>query len=163
MQRPLTPEFTFAGFTFPRYVATLAIGIPALRRQRELRKVCGGYFHAPRPNDNRGRGFYLGDAGMPCERWEWASDTEWYCDEFGDQTMRGLILRLPHGRFLAGYSMGEGMSSAVSATVYTDEDEARAAADEEARCVAESEREYQESERARLDEEEREAALNSED
>lgn len=163
MQRPLTPEFTFAGFTFPRYVATLAIGTPALRRQRELRRVCSGYFHAPRPNDNNGRGFYLGGAGQPAPRWEWASDTEWYCDEFGDQTMRGLILRLPHGRFLAGYSMGEGMSSAVSATVYTDEDEARAAADEEARCVAESEREYQAEEAARMEEEEREAALDSED
>jgi len=163
MQRPLTPEFTFAGFTFPRYVATLAIGPAALRRQREPRKVYGGYYHAPRPDDNRGRGFYLGDAGMPCKRWEWASDTEWYCDEFGDQTMRGIILRLPHGRFLAGYSMGKGMSSAVSATVYADEDEARAAADEEARCAAESEREYQAEEAARMEEEEREAALDSED
>lgn len=163
MQRPLIPEFTFAGFTFPRYVATLAIGPAALRRQRDTRKVCGGYYHAPRPNDNSGRGFYLGDAGQPCKRWEWASDTEWYCDEFGDQTMRGIILRLPHGRFLAGYSMGEGMSSAVSATVYTDEGEARAAADEEARCVAESEREYQAQEAARMEEEEREAALDSED
>lgn len=163
MQRPLAPEFTFAGFTFPRYVATLAIGPAALRRQRELRKVCGGYYHAPRPNDNSGRGFCLGDAGQPCERWEWASDTEWYCDEFGDQTIRGIILRLPHGRFLAGHSMGEGMSSAVSATLYEDEDEARAAADEEARCAAESEREYQAEEAARMEEEEREAALNSED
>lgn len=163
MQRPLTPEFTFAGFTFPRYVATLAIGIPALRRQRELRKACGGYYHAPRPNDNSGRGFYLGNAGMPCKRWEWASDTEWYCDEFGDQTIRGIILRLPHGRFLAGYSMGEGMASGVSAIVYADEDEARAAADEEARCAAESERDYQAEEAARMEEEEREAALDSED
>lgn len=163
MQRPLTPEFSFAGFTWPRYVATLAIGHAALKHQRELRKVCGGYFRAPRPNANTGRGFYLGDAGMPCQRWEWASDTEWYCDEFGDQTMRGIILRLPHGRFLAGHSMGEGMSSGVSATVYADEDEARAAADEEARTVAESEREYQTEERARLDEEEREASLTEED
>lgn len=163
MQRPLTPEFTFAGFTFPRYVATLAISIPALRRQRELRKACGGYYHAPRPNDSRGRGFYLGGAGMPCQRWEWASDTEWYADDDGHTTMRGIILRLPHGRFLAGCSMGEGMFSAVSATVYADKDEARAAADEEARCAAESEREYQAEERARLDEEEREAALDSED
>lgn len=163
MQRSLTPEFTFAGFTFPRYVATLAIGPAALRRQRELRKVCGGYFHAPRPNDNSGRGFYLGDAGMPCKRWEWASDTEWYADDDGHTTMRGIILRLPHGRFLAGYSMGEGMASGVGATVYDDESEARAAADEEARVTAESEREYQAEERARFDEEEAEASLSSED
>ena len=163
MQHPLTPEFTFAGFTWPRYVATLAQGPAALRRQRELRKVCGGYFRAPRPNSNSGRGFYLGGAGMPCQRWEWASDTEWYADDDGHTTMRGIILRLPHGRFLAGHSMGEGMSSGVSATVYADEDEARAAADEEARTVAESEREYQAEERARLDEEEREASLTEED
>lgn len=163
MQRALTPEFTFAGFTFPRYVATLAAGPAALRQRRDIRKVCGGCFHTPRPNDNSGRGFYLGDAGMPCQRWEWASDTEWYCDEFGDQTMRGIILRLPHGRFLAGYSMGESMSSGVSATLYTDESEARAAADEEARTTAESEREYQEAERARIDAEESETALTHED
>ncbi len=163
MQRPLTPEFTFAGFTFPRYVATLAIGFPALKKQRDIRKVCGGYFHAPRPNANTGRGFYLGGAGMPCQRWEWASDTEWYADDDGHTTMRGIILRLPHGRFLAGYSLGEGMASGVGAHVYDDEAEALAAADEEARTVAESEREYQAEEHARLDEEEREASLTEED
>ncbi len=147
MQRPLTPEFTFASFTWPRYVATLAQGPAALRRQRDIRKVCGGYYHAPTPNSQDGKGFYLGDAGQPAPRWE-LTDVEYSCDEFGDQTIRGLILRLPHGRFLAGHTMGEGMASGVASTVYTDEDEARYAADEEARTVAEREREYQEQCRA---------------
>ena len=143
MQRPLTPEFTFAGFTWPRYVATLAQGPTALRRQREIRKVCGGYFHAPRPNDNSGRGFYLGDAGQPTPRWEF-TDAEYYCDAHRSETIRGIILRLPHGRFLAGYSMGEGMASGVDSTVYADEEEARQAADEEARIAAERQREHEE-------------------
>ena len=143
MQRPLTPEFTFAGFTWPRYVATLAIGPAALRRQRDIRKVCGGYFHAPRPNDNSGRGFYLGDAGQPAPRWEFTG-AEYYCDRDRHDTIRGIILRLPHGRFLAGYSMGEDMASGVDSTVYTDEDEARHAADEEARIAADRQREHEE-------------------
>lgn len=143
MQRPLTPEFSFAGFTWPRYVATLAQGPAALRRQRGIRKVCGGYFHAPRPNDSSGRGFYLGDAGQPAPRWGF-TDAEYYCDRDCHDTIRGIILRLPHGRFLAGYSRGEGMASGVDGTVYTDEDEARYAADEEARIAAERQREYEE-------------------
>lgn len=153
MQRPLTPEFTFAGFTWPRYVATLAQGPAALRRQRDIRKVCGGYYHAPRPNDNSGRGFYLGDAGQPAPRWEF-TDAEYYCDAHCSETIRGIILRLPHGRFLAGYSMGEGMASGVDSTVYTDEDEARHAADEEARIAADRQREYEEECNAEFDEEE---------
>jgi len=143
MQRPLTPEFTFAGFTWPRYVATLAQGSAALRRQRDTRKVCGGYYHAPRPNANDGKGFYLGDAGQPAPRWEFTG-AEYYCDRDCHDTIRGIILRLPHGRFLAGYSMGEGMASGVDGTVYTDEDEARHAADEEARIAAERQREHEE-------------------
>lgn len=153
MQRPLTPEFTFAGFTWPRYVATLAQGPAALRRQREVRQVCGGYYHAPRPNGNSGRGFYLGDAGQPAPRWEF-TDAEYYCDRDCHDTIRGIILRLPHGRFLAGYSMGEGMASGVDGTVYTDEDEARHAADEEARIAADRQREYEEECNAEFDEEE---------
>ena len=143
MQRPLTPEFTFAGFTWPRYVATLAQGSAALRRQRDTRKVCGGYYHAPRPNANDGKGFYLGDAGQPAPRWEFTG-AEYYCDRDCHDTIRGIILRLPHGRFLAGYSMGEGMASGVDGTVYTDEDEARHAADEDARIAAERQREHEE-------------------
>lgn len=158
--RPLTPEFSFAGFTWPRYVATLAIGPAALRKQRETRKVCGGYYHAPRPNANDGRGFYLASDGQPCDRWEWAdSGTLFYCDDFGgDTTMRGILLLLPHGRFLAGWAMGEHMAACVESQVFTDRAEASRYADECARIAAENEREYQAQEAERIESEEREAA-----
>jgi len=162
MQTKLQTEFTFAGFAWPRYVADMACGPDALRRKREQRKVTGGYYHAPRPNANEGKGFYLGDAGMPCNRYE-LTGREWYADDECIDTIQGLILLLPHGRFLAGYTMGQGMSSGVDADVFTDKDEAEQRADECARIVAEKERDYQASERERLAEDERESAIGLED
>lgn len=61
---------------------------------------------------------------------------------------------LTHGRFAAGWSMGEGMASEVAGEIYTDIIEAARAADSEAEAAAEVEREYQEQERTRQDEEE---------
>lgn len=29
--------------------------------------------------------------------------TGWFCDEFQDRTLRGVVYRLPHGRFVPGY------------------------------------------------------------
>jgi hypothetical protein len=158
----LTPEFSFAGFTWPRYVAVMAQGRAAMKHKRELRKVCGGYYHAPTPNASRGKGFYLNDAGQPGSRWKWADDVApcnirhkgWYCDEYQDQTIRGIVILLPHGRYLAGWSMGEGMASAVDSTLYTDAVEAAHAADEEARIAAEREREYQAEQAEELEGEE---------
>jgi hypothetical protein len=159
---PLNPEFTFAGFTWPRYVADMACGRPAMARKREIRRICGGYYHAPRPNASEGRGFYLADAGMPGHRWQWADEMDsvniqhrgWFCDDDQDQTIRGIVILLPHGRYLAGWSMGEGMASSVGATVYASALDAAYAADEEARCAAEREREYQAQQAAELEGEE---------
>ena len=148
---PLIQRFAFAGFTWPRYVATLT-PLSGLRKKRELRKVCGGYYHAPTPNSNNGRGFYLDDAGQPFTRWQWADDVEgahishsgWFTDDHGDsEKIRGIVVRLPHGRFMAGWSMGEGMASSLDPDVYDDIIDAARAADSIAEDAADREREYQ--------------------
>jgi hypothetical protein len=164
LSHPLPPEFQFAGFTWPRYLATLPRGPLAARIAARKAPPCtGGYYHAPTPGAARGRGFYLGDAGrqgdgQPAPRWTWADEVEgvtirhhgWYCTEDQDQTIRGLVLHLPHGRHLAGWSMGEHMASSVEPEVYTDAAEAAHAADECARVAAEAEQEYQAKESARI-------------
>lgn len=160
MLTKLTPEFTFAGFTFPRY-------IPELRRSNfDKRTSRSIYYHAPKPLTGKhpGKGFYLDSDGSP-NRWEWADEidgarinhTGWFCDEYRDEKIRGIVVRLPHGKLLAGWSMGEGMASEVDGTLYTDEIEAARAADSEAEAAAEREREYQEQERERQEQEEAEA------
>jgi len=158
MLTKLEPQFTFAGFTFPRY-------IPELRRSKYDRRTSRSvYCHAPRPEQaGKGKGFYL-ESDNP-GRWEWADEidgariyhTGWFCDEYQDEKIRGIVVRLPHGRFLAGWSMGEGMASEVDGTIYTDVIEAARAADSEAEAAAEREREYQEQERERQEQEEAEA------
>ena len=143
-------SFTFAGFSFPRPVADMAIGFQALKAKRELRKMCGGYTHAPRPNNNCGIGFYLDSAGMPGLRYELTGDS-FYCDEDYGQTIEGLIFRLPHGRgFLSGWTMGEHMASNVSFDVWDNEDDARRAARDEARQAAQDQIEYEQAERERM-------------
>jgi hypothetical protein len=155
-QRPLPFEFSFAGFRFPRYLATLQAGTKQQRVDRY--KHTGGYCHAPKPGAT-GRGFYLDDSS----RWKWCDDvagagvkhTGWYTDEYGDgDKIRGIVVLLPHGRFLAGWSMGEGAASSLEYEVYTDAKEAAWAADSLAESVAEDEREYQEEQQRLQDEEE---------
>ena len=156
---PLTPEFTFAGFTWPRYVADMACGRAAMARKRETRRLCGGYYHAPRPNASECLGFYLADNGMPGRRWKWADEMDsvnirhsgWFVDDYQGQTIRGIVILLPHGRYLAGWAMGELMAASVDAKVYRCPVEAACAADEEARCAAEREREYQAQQAAEMD------------
>lgn len=145
------PAFSFAGFTFPKWIFTLPRGSKAQRLERMRRPFCGPYYHAPEPRKGTdgGVGFYLDSDGMPGLRWKWADEVVrlkhagWFADEFGDQTIRGLVMRLPHGRgFLAGWSMGAGMASAVDCYVYPDEESAAWAADSIAENVAEDERDY---------------------
>lgn len=85
--RPLPAEFTFAGFTFPRYIADLpkystpseslacrtgirwagsdrriSIVTETLRQRRASRKHVGPYYSSPTPNSKaRGIGFYARD------------------------------------------------------------------------------------------------------
>lgn len=147
---PHITRFQFAGFQWPRYVATLT-PLSGLRKKREGRRFTGGYYHAPTPNSNNGRGFYLGNAGQPF-RWQWADDVEgahishsgWFCDEYGDgDKIRGIVILLPHGRFMAGWSMGKGMASTIEPGVFDDINEAAQMADEHARVAADAEYEYQ--------------------
>lgn len=146
---PHIPRFTFAGFTWPRYVATLT-PITKLREKRKARRLTGGYYHAPSSNST-GRGFYLSDAGQPFTRWQWADDVDgshihhsgWWTDDYCDSKIRGIVVLLPHGRFLAGWSMGKGMASTIEPELFTDITEAAQQADECARVAAEHEREYQ--------------------
>ena len=148
---PHIPRFTFAGFQWPRYVATLT-RIDGLRAKRETRKFTGGYYHSPKPNAPDGTVFYLGDAGMPFTRWQWCDDacssirhTGWWFDDECDEKIRGIVVLLPHGRFMAGWSMGEGMASTIEPGIFDDIDEAARMADEHARVAADNECEYQES------------------
>ena len=150
---PLIQRFAFAGFQWPRYVATLT-PLSSLRKKREMRKVCGGYYHAPLPNSNTGRGFYLDDAGQPFTRWQWADDVEgahiphsgWFTDDYGDsEKIRGIVILLPHGRYMAGWSMGKGMASTIEPGVFDDIVDAARVADSIAENAADNEREYQAS------------------
>lgn len=148
-------SFNFAGFMWPKYVWTLPKSSFAKRIERHNNPGCGGYYHMPKPQGrNGGMGFYLESDGMPGLRWKWADDvsgsirhTGWYCDKFGDTTIRGIVMALPHGRgFLAGWSMGENMASGLEYRIYDDEEEAARAADSIAESMAEEEREYCENE-----------------
>lgn len=147
------PAFDFAGFSWPRYLATLPTGSKAARLERYKKPITGPYYHAPKPESaGRGKGFYLDSAGAPGLRWTWADEVEgsrirhtgWFTDECEDSIMRGVVFRLPKGRgFLAGWSMGEGMASAVEGEVFDDEIDCARAADSLAETLAEREREYQ--------------------
>lgn len=146
--KTLEPQFTFAGFTWPRYVANMAT-LQTLRNKKEQRRYTGGYYHAPKPNAS-GKGFYLDSDNQPFTRWKWCDDvaqsirhTGWFCDEYGgSEKMRGIVVCLPHGRFMAGWSMGEGMASSVEEDIYDDETSAAYAADSMAENAAEKEREF---------------------
>jgi hypothetical protein len=167
MTRKLETEFTFAGFDFPKWQWSLPRG-PLPKRAKEAKnRWTSGYYHKPTPNNTDGIGFYLSDSGgNPFQlRWKWCDDiathikhTGWFCDDYQDQTIRGLVLALPHGRgWLAGWSMGEGMASEVSYYVYGSELSAAYGADSMAEHAADSEREYQAKEEAKRDAEEAEA------
>jgi hypothetical protein len=156
----LTPEFSFAGFSFPKHVWTLDHMPVAKRLQRRNPVVTGAYWHSPTPNQNAGMGFYLDSDGQPFTRWAWCDDivslrhTGWFCDEYQDQKIRGIVVRLPHGRFLAGWSMGRNMASSIDADVYTCERDAAYAADGLAETAADHEKEYQANELAEYERDE---------
>ena len=159
--RKLEKEFSFAGFNFPKYLWTLPKG-PWHKRLEHMRKpVTGGYYGSPKPKAT-GHMFYLESDFMPGLRWKWADEIYsrgslkwwknpyliphkgWFCDEYQEETIRGLVMRLPNNRgFLAGWSMGKGMSSHVDYDVFLDEVDAAQCADSMAENEAKREREYQ--------------------
>lgn len=163
---PLPTEFRFAGFAFPRYIADLPIGFHAMRRKRELRKTCGGYYSVPAPNSNRGWGFYDdgGGSGSPFRLRIERADCGFSIDEYGYEHMYPIIARLPHGRgFLVGWTMGNGMAACLDADIFADEDNAWRAARRRCEDAAQAEYEYQQDERARIEAEELAAHIDASD
>lgn len=153
----MADTFQWAGFSFPRRIVGLPRGSKADRLQAAREnKACGPYHHAPKPitgGAHPGRGGYHSRAGINgLRRVEYADDISgagirhkgWFCDEFGGETIRGIVVRLTHGRMLAGRTMGEGMCASIECDeIFTDEIEAAQRADGLAESAAESEREYQ--------------------
>lgn len=99
--------------------------------------------------------FYMGSDFAPGLRWKWADKVcdvsidhvGWCSDAFCDDTIRGFVMALPHGRgFLAGWSMGEGMASEVSYEIHETEQRAAYRADQMAERVADEERAASEDE-----------------
>lgn len=146
----MADTFQWAGFTFPRRIVGLPRGSKADRMQAaRAGNACGPYYTSPKPIT----GGYHSHAGIDgLRRVEYADDISgagirhrgWFCDEDQDQTIRGIVVRLTHGRMLVGWSMGEGMYASIECDeIFTDEIEAAQRADELAESAAESEREYQ--------------------
>lgn len=63
----------------------------------------------------------------------------WNTDSHCDGTARGIVGRLPHGRFIAGYWWGDNGERVYFSEIFDDETEAARMADEHARVFAESE------------------------
>jgi hypothetical protein len=154
-------QFHFAGFSWPRHVVELPKGTPYARLQaRKFDKAhvaASPYYHAPAPiMRGSSRSFYLGSAGAPDLRWQYADEVEgarikhegWFTDPYGaGDTIRGVVFRLPHARgFLYGWTYGDGMIATTNCDIWPGDDIAGAAvaADQDAERAAESEREYQE-------------------
>src|SRR5688500_4737788 len=111
-----------------------------LRERAESRKCCGPYQWTPvQQQPGQGRGFYLhskryemGDGPLQLRirpandalpsHYRLAQITGYYTDDFHDGTLQPLVARLSRGRgFLAGWTMGHGMSSCVDGHIYGDE------------------------------------------
>jgi hypothetical protein len=129
-----------------------------LKQRQGKNRVCGPYYTTRKliTGKHPGHSFYLDSDFQPFTRWKWCDDinnsighTGWYTDEYGDSDkIRGIVVLLPHARFLAGWSMGKGMASEIDGDVYDDETEAANAADSMAEYAAERQREYEVEQRA---------------
>jgi hypothetical protein len=147
---------------------------PTLRERLAMRKVCGPYMLQPRnPRHCDTIGFYqssqgwldMGDGPINL-RLKKANDclsysrltqiSGYYIDRDGFETIEPIIALLPHGRgFLAGWTMGKGMSASIDrSTVWSDAAEAARAAHNMADYHAEECREFEERDRQEQNEEE---------
>lgn len=68
--------------------------------------------------------------------------TGWFTDDDGYETCRGLVVSLPHGRYLAGYELSDNGERVYFSDIYVDVNDAAYAADSEAENIADVEREY---------------------
>jgi hypothetical protein len=92
-----------------------------------------------------------------------ASGEGFYTDEHCNDVAIGIVARLPHGRFLAGYRWTSNDERVYFADVFDDEHDAARMADEHAQVFAESTRDYEAAEAERIAEEDREEAITDED
>lgn len=69
--------------------------------------------------------------------------TGWFCDPDLNETCRGIIAKLPHGRFLAGYHLMDSGETVWFAGLHDSARDAALTADKHARVYAEAEHEYQ--------------------
>ena len=154
-QTKLQQTHQFAGFTWPRYLAELPRG--TLQQRRDRYKFTGGVYVLGElvTRATKGAACYLEAQNASMWRWRWCDDvakhlrhTGWFVDDDQGEIIRGVVVSLSHGRFLAGWSMGEGCAAWIERAVYDDETTAAYSADEWARLAAEAEREYNENCRA---------------
>lgn len=68
----------------------------------------------------------------------------WYADSEGYNVIRGVVVALPHGRYLAGYYQSDNGERVYCPDIFDDERAAARFADIKAKNLAESEREYSE-------------------
>lgn len=66
----------------------------------------------------------------------------WYCDSEGRECARGIVVRLPHGRFMPGYRTTDAGEIVVYAEILDNDSEAAWRADRIAELYAEDAREY---------------------
>ena len=76
-----------------------------------------------------------------CDDVERIEHTGWFTDTDGSEKARGIVARITHGRFIAGYHWSSNDERVYFPEVYDDETEAARAADSHAESFAESARE----------------------
>ena len=137
---PLTTEYTFAGFDFPRYIVTEPKGPRAYKKRIDA--PCGSYQTNPGIAPSDSHFFYLGSDFEPSLR-IYQLSTGWYYND-AYETIHGIVARLPHDRgFLAGWTMGDGMASNLDRYVYDDQRDAERAANDAAQQAAERQQEFE--------------------
>lgn len=108
-------------YTFSSYEAAYCAGLNAGFDSTGPRKTAVWYTHT---------GEYFRD--------ETEGNTGYYTDIFQDEKARGIIGRLPHGRYIAGYTWTANDERVYFDEVFTDEKEAARMAAEHARVFAEN-------------------------
>jgi hypothetical protein len=136
-----------------------------LRMRARRRKVCGPYYWTP-AKPGGGRGFYQSQHGMAMDErgsafrlriecandhvpayYDVASINGYYCDEYGGDTLKPIIARLPGGRgFLGGWTMGKSMCANIDLEVFDTAEDAAIFAHSMAENDAEAELERQAAE-----------------
>jgi hypothetical protein len=132
------PQFSFAGFVFPKFAFTLPKGDIKARIERMRKPLTGPYYHSPKPEEAGSARFYLEGDFMPTLRWEW-------CDEVDDVRIDHTGWLCNRG-FIAGWSIGKRWASGSEPHIYATQREAAYAADKLAERVAEDNRARQEEE-----------------